>query len=206
MNLSLQNISISRGNKLIFDDLNIQSSSKILHLTGENGIGKSSLLLALSGLIPFQSGSVNINDKVFHRKDLIASIGLSTTEIATPPEILAKHVISYLTKRYPDSHYQIDDLIIGFNFAHQLQNTVAELSKGSLRKLSLITALMKAQSLLLLDEPTNGLDATSSHFLMTYILAQTNLCTVLTGHGGSVYSQLTDVDIINLDRAAVKNN
>ena len=206
MNLSLKHIRISRGNKLIFGDLNFQSSSKLIHLTGQNGVGKSSLLLALSGLIPFQSGTVSINNNVVSCKDLVASVGLSSIEVTTPPAVLAKHVTRYLAKRYLNSQYQVDDLIAGFNFASQLNNTVGELSEGSLRKLSLITALMKAQALLLLDEPVNGLDAKSNHFLINDILTNMNVCTLLTGHVESAYTQLPDLEIISLDSPAVEKN
>ena len=63
---------------------------------------------------------------------------------------------------------------------------------------------MKAQALLLLDEPVNGLDAKSNHFLINDILTNMNVCTLLTGHAESAYTQLPDLEIISLDSPAIE--
>ena len=199
MSISVNNLCLIRGNKQIFENLTFQSESRLINIKGRNGIGKSSLLLALSGLIPLQSGVIRIGNRLLSQKELMSAVGLSSAEIVTPSDIVCEHIIIYLTRRYQSAHYEMEDLLKGFDFDRQLDNTIAELSEGSFKKLTLIIALMKAQVLLLLDEPSNGLDIEATNFLLNNILAKTQLCTMITGHANTIHGQFTDIETINLD-------
>ena len=51
--------------KILFHDLTLQiEESTILGIEGPNGIGKTTLLAAIAGLIPIKSGSINVKGKV----------------------------------------------------------------------------------------------------------------------------------------------
>jgi branched-chain amino acid transport system ATP-binding protein len=62
--LSVENLCVSRGNKLVVDGASFTlQGGKITALLGPNGAGKSSLVLALAGVIPSRSGRVVISGR-----------------------------------------------------------------------------------------------------------------------------------------------
>ena len=62
MILKVHSIILKRNNQLLFKNfsLNLQNS-QIIILRGENGVGKSSLLLSIIGLIDLESGYISID-------------------------------------------------------------------------------------------------------------------------------------------------
>jgi branched-chain amino acid transport system ATP-binding protein len=60
--LTVSNLVVRRGNKAVADDLSIAvESGSITALLGPNGAGKSSLVLALAGALPVESGTISID-------------------------------------------------------------------------------------------------------------------------------------------------
>jgi heme exporter protein A len=60
LRLQARGLTLARGTRLLFRDLSFDlKSGQMLLLTGPNGSGKSSLLRALIGLAPLQSGTLN---------------------------------------------------------------------------------------------------------------------------------------------------
>ena len=69
----LKNICIKRSNKIILNNININIyNNKILGIFGRSGCGKSSLALAISGLIKIDYGEVFINNKKLNLKNLLS--------------------------------------------------------------------------------------------------------------------------------------
>ena len=61
MRLCVENLSVSRGGRMVLDRLSFSlSSGQALVVTGPNGAGKSTLLRALAGLLPRAGGSVGL--------------------------------------------------------------------------------------------------------------------------------------------------
>ena len=62
MRLCVENLSVSRGGRMVLDRLSFSlSSGQALVVTGPNGAGKSTLLRALAGLLPRAGGSVGLS-------------------------------------------------------------------------------------------------------------------------------------------------
>ena len=68
--LYLQDVTINRGSKIVFYNWNAKiENSKVTIINGKNGVGKSTLLRAIAGMIPLEKGIVkNYNNEIFKDK------------------------------------------------------------------------------------------------------------------------------------------
>ncbi len=128
--------------------LAMERGDKIV-LTGANGIGKTTLLKSILGLIPPLSGSVEQGDYL--------EIGYFEQE--TDPS-LSTTCIEEIWKEFPAySQYEVRSALAkcGLTTKH-IESLVKVLSGGEQAKVRLCKLLNKASNVLVLDEPTNHLD------------------------------------------------
>lgn len=146
--------------------LSMERGQKIA-LTGANGIGKTTLLKSILGLIPPISGMVEQGDYL--------SIGYYEQEM--PPNIETT-CIEEIWKEYPAmTQYEVRSALAkcGLTTKH-IESKVKVLSGGEQAKVRLCKLLNRETNILLLDEPTNHLD----------VDAKTELKRALTAYKGSV--------------------
>ncbi|HKL79505.1 MAG TPA: ATP-binding cassette domain-containing protein, partial [Mobilitalea sp.] len=128
--------------------LSMERGDKIV-LTGANGIGKTTLLKSILGLINPLSGSVTLGDYL--------SIGYFEQEIAPGNTTTC---IEELWKEYPGyTQYEIRSALAkcGLTTKH-IESQVRVLSGGEQAKVRLCKLINRESNILLLDEPTNHLD------------------------------------------------
>ncbi|MGN0386477.1 MAG: ABC-F family ATP-binding cassette domain-containing protein [Lachnospiraceae bacterium] len=129
-------------------DLSMERGQKIA-LIGANGIGKTTLLKSILGLIQPLSGSVEQGDYL--------SIGYFEQEIAPGIETTC---IEEIWKEFPAmSQYEVRSALAkcGLTTKH-IESKVKVLSGGEQAKVRLCKLLNRETNILLLDEPTNHLD------------------------------------------------
>lgn len=132
---STLNLSMERGQKIV--------------LTGANGIGKTTLLKSILGLIPPLSGHVDQGDYL--------EIGYFEQEMVNPP---SNSCIEEIWKEFPGfTQYEVRSALAkcGLTTKH-IESQVKVLSGGEQAKVRLCKLINKNTNLLLLDEPTNHLD------------------------------------------------
>lgn len=161
MNLNVKNITFKyrRRKPNVLDDFNIDiSTGGIVGILGPNGVGKSTLLYLIAGLLTPKSGEV-IFCGVNTRKRLPAvqsSIFLVPEEVFFPKLTLEKY-LGILTPFYPGFDMDVFNDCLR-EFAFQPTGTINAVSMGQKKKIILSMAFACGASLLLMDEPTNGLD------------------------------------------------
>ncbi|WKZ29338.1 MAG: ABC-F family ATP-binding cassette domain-containing protein [Patescibacteria group bacterium] len=158
--LHVQDLEIGYGQRVIASDIafDLQRGEHVA-LLGGNGMGKSTLLKTLSGVLPPISGTA----KWWHK----AEIGYYAqhTEAALKPE---DTVMEHLAHSAPPSTRQEDLLKMAGDFLFReddLEKRVQVLSGGERARLCLAGLLLSPHNVLLLDEPTNHLDAETSESL-----------------------------------------
>ena len=129
-------------------DLTMERGSKIV-LTGSNGIGKTTLLKSLLGLIPPVDGSVEQGD--------FLSIGYFEQEM---DKNIQTTCIDEIWKEFPTyTQYEVRSALAkcGLTTKH-IESLVRVLSGGEQAKVRLCKLINRESNVLLLDEPTNHLD------------------------------------------------
>jgi len=130
-------------------NLEMERGQKIV-LTGANGIGKTTLLKSILGLIPPLSGTVEQGDYL--------SIGYFEQEM---DQSIQTTCIEELWQEFPGfSQYEVRSALAkcGLTTKH-IESLVKVLSGGEQAKVRLCKLINRETNLLLLDEPTNHLDA-----------------------------------------------
>ncbi len=131
---------------------------RIYGLLGQNGVGKSTLLYLMAGLLHPDGGRVSFHGADVRRRmpEQLADVFLVPEEFDLPKMKLSEFLRVY-APFYP--RYEADcmrDCLESFGLA--MEQDLAALSMGQKKKVYISFALASGASLLLMDEPTNGLD------------------------------------------------
>ena len=131
---------------------------EIYGLLGENGAGKTTTLRTIIGLLKKDSGKISIfGDKLSKKHFQYLGIMFEYESFNS-----AWSVIDNLKQHcyiYGVNENRIYELLELLNFPKKdISKKFRELSKGSKRKISFVSAILHNPKLLILDEPTTGLD------------------------------------------------
>ncbi len=158
--LHVQDLSIGYDGRTVASGISFDlQRGEHVAILGGNGMGKSTLLKTLSGMLPAIQGVA----KWWHK----AEIGYYAqhTEAALRPE---DTVMEHLARSAPPSARQEDILKMAGDFLFReddLDKRTHVLSGGERARLCLAGLLLSSRNVLLLDEPTNHLDAETSEAL-----------------------------------------
>lgn len=138
-------------------------------LIGPNGAGKSTLLKTLAGILPLQSGTLELEGKPlesWNRQALSRKVSYLPQERELPFAYTAEQVV--LMGRYPylDWHQQeggreralARDCLEVFGLGNLQERPVTDLSGGQRQRVLLSRILIQQTPVILLDEPTAELD------------------------------------------------
>ncbi|XPV74836.1 MAG: energy-coupling factor ABC transporter ATP-binding protein [Desulfovibrio sp.] len=188
--LELKNISFSYGAATVLDDLNlhIHEGNKV-GLVGANGVGKTTLLHTIMGLLPRQQGSVFFAGEKITGKKAIRDMRLKTgflfqnaDDQLFSPTVLEDVMFGPLNqgKSVDEAKELAIDTLHSLGL-HDFENRVPyRLSGGEKKLVSLATILAMKPRLLLLDEPTTGLDIKTRSRLIEIINDLEQACMVVS--------------------------
>ena len=174
------NISMERGHKIA--------------LVGANGIGKTTLLKSILGLIPSLGGSVELGENL--------EIGYFEQEIKGENR---NTCIDEIWEEFPSfSQYEVRSALAkcGLTTKH-IESQVRVLSGGEQAKVRLCKLVNRESNILVLDEPTNHLDITSKEILENALNSYTG--TVLFVSHDRYFINSTATRIIELANKTVVN-
>lgn len=144
-------------------------------LLGRNGVGKSTLVMTLMGLVPPTAGSVRLHGATLsgRRPDQIARAGVALVPQGRrvwPPLTVAEHLT--LAARRSGPQWTIDRVLdILPALRDRWRQPAGRLSGGEQQMLAIARALLTNPVLVLLDEPSEGL-APSIVDQVTRVLAE----------------------------------
>ena len=131
-------------------------AGKVTALLGRNGVGKTTLLKTLMGLVPAKSGSVAFEQKVLtHAKPYErarAGIGYVPQGREIFPRLSVEENLLMGAKRVPDAVFAMFPVL-----KQMLGRRGGDLSGGQQQQLAIGRALAMRPRLLILDEPTEGI-------------------------------------------------
>jgi ATP-binding cassette subfamily F protein 3 len=191
--IKLQNLSIRRGSRLLFEDANLLiHPGQNVGLTGANGVGKSSLFAVFQQQLHADHGEVSIPEAwtIAHVAQETPAVDVSAIDYVLQGDVELTRLQSALAKAELEhdghaqselhdklaaidgytAHSRAGRLLHGLGFKPgQEAHPVNAFSGGWRMRLNLAQALMCRSDLLLLDEPTNHLDLEAVYWLEEWL-------------------------------------
>lgn len=148
-----------------FPDINLDTGENLL-IIGNSGIGKTTLLHLLAGILKPESGSINISGtdiSKFSDTELDKFRGDNIGIVFQKPHFISSLTINEnlkLAKYLSPSKTSGDakKILESLNIRDKYQQKPNQLSEGEKQRASIALALINSPSLILADEPTSSLD------------------------------------------------
>jgi urea transport system ATP-binding protein len=160
--LTLKDYSVSYGESEVISDLNFHVKPKeIVVIVGRNGMGKTTLLKSIVGVINNKKGEITLQDKLLTNMKSYQRIGaglgfVPQGRMIFPMMTVKENIETGLSSTKNRS--VSDDLYSLFPVLFEMRNRRGgNLSGGQQQQLAIARALASDPELLLLDEPTEGI-------------------------------------------------
>jgi len=187
--LELEHLNKSYGSLKIIDDFTYKfAKGERLGMIGRNGTGKTTFLNVITGLEQADAGEIDMGETLvtgYYRqmgpewkkeqrvidavKDIAEVVAMEDGRTISASQFLEHFMFS------PESQYKM----------------ISKLSGGELRRLHLLTVLIKNPNFLILDEPTNDLDLFALNKLEEFLLNFKG-CLVIVSHDRYFLDKLTE--------------
>lgn len=187
--IAAREITASIGTLTILKSLSFSvPPAQFAGIIGPSGAGKSTLLHTLAGLRAPESGTVQIAGRdVYDAGPADRSFGFVPQEDIVHPELTVAQALHFAARlRLPASTPAVELYKLSLQTMDQLGlreragHTIARLSGGQRKRVSVAVELLARPAVLFLDEPSSGLDPATEFQLMELLrdLADTG-CTIL---------------------------
>ena len=165
--LKISNLNVFYGESHILRNVDLTiEPGKMVCLIGRNGVGKTTLLKSLMGLLPVRSGTIQLQGQSLGRiaTDQRARLGIGY--VPQGREIIPKLTVKdnlllgleALGNRAPNTQTVPDEIYELFPVLKKMLSRMGgDLSGGQQQQLAIARALMGQPKLLVLDEPTEGI-------------------------------------------------
>ena len=151
MAILVKSLSVSRGGINLLQDVDIElKNGQAGILRGPNGVGKTTLLRALAGLLPVDSGKIECS---------LEDICYSGHADGVKPTLTVQENLEFWANIFGSP--SISEVAEKFMIIDLLNSKAGNLSAGQKRRVGLSRLGLTGRQVWLLDEPTVSLDETS---------------------------------------------
>ena len=160
--LKLNNYNVAYGQSRVINDMNLEiGEGEIISLVGRNGMGKTTLLKSLIGMVPQESGQIlldgeDISAQQSHER-VASGIGfVPQGRMIFSTMTVTENIVTGLTttgeKKVPEDLYDLFPVLKEMG-----KRRGGNFSGGQQQQLAIARALASRPKLLVLDEPTEGI-------------------------------------------------
>ena len=203
MLIKLENVYKTFGSTEVLHDINFTvDEGEILAIVGFSGVGKSTILKIISGLVEQDSGKISVCHEeigmAFQYSALFDS--LTVFENVAFPLMERKD----LKKRYSEEQIKkiVSEKLEMVGLSGIEDKFPSELSGGMQKRVGFARAIVTNPKIILYDEPTSGLDPVSSRVIEDYIVSLSKeLCaaSIIVTHQISTIAHTSDRVIMLYD-------
>ena len=161
--LKIQNINQYYGGSHILRDVNLQATlGKVTVVLGRNGVGKTTLLKSIMGLVPIKTGTIAMDGQPIQQAQPYERARAGIGFVPQGREIFARLTVEENLRMglaYKSASTPIPpELFVLFPVLQQmLSRRGGDLSGGQQQQLAIARALAAKPRVLILDEPTEGI-------------------------------------------------
>ena len=151
-----------------FQDIDLKSNENLL-IIGNSGVGKTTLMHLLAGLLKSNSGSIKLFDKELsqlssHQLDTFRknNIGIVFQRPHFVNSLTVKEnlqLAQYIANK--NNNNRIESILKNLNIFDKSNKKTNQLSQGEKQRASIALAIVNSPKLILADEPTSSLDDTN---------------------------------------------
>ena len=165
--LKTKEVEFNYDNQMFFKFQNIDlNSNENLLIIGESGVGKTTLMHLLAGLLKSNSGSIKLFDKELNQMSSYQLDSFRKNNIGIVFQ--RPHFVNSLTVKenlqlaqYIDNkndNTRIESILKNLNIFEKSNKKTNQLSQGEKQRVSIALAIVNSPKLILADEPTSSLD------------------------------------------------
>ncbi len=160
--LTVSNLTVGYGQSTVIRDLSFQvRSDEILAVMGRNGMGKTTLLKSLIGILPAKTGSIKLGEKDVtpqqsHERVRSGIAFVPQGRMIFPSLTVQENILTGARGSVEQSVW--DEIYALFPVLHEMRKRKGgNLSGGQQQQLAIARALITNPKVLVLDEPTEGI-------------------------------------------------
>lgn len=163
--IKVKGLTKSYGSHRVLDGIDIDvKKGKIYGFLGHNGVGKSTTMNILTGLIDYNGGEISIDgmDLKKKRKEIMNLIGYLPEEPMFYPYMSGREYLNFIGEVSGYNKETIckrtDELLEQVKLKGAAKRKIGGYSRGMRQRLGLATAVYNKPKILFLDEPSSALD------------------------------------------------
>ena len=160
--LAINNLEVSYGQSKVIHDFNFSvGSQEILAIMGRNGMGKTTLLKSLIGILPSESGSIKLGEQEMSRLSAHERVRSGIAYVPQgrmifPTLTVTENILTGARKAVDRGAWE--EIYSLFPVLRDMRHRKGgNLSGGQQQQLAIARALVSNPQVLILDEPTEGI-------------------------------------------------
>ncbi len=195
------------SNRVSVNDISIElKEGEIFGFLGQNGAGKSTTIKCLTGILPFESGKIEICGHDIAKEPIKAkmNMGYVPDNHAVYEKLTGSEYVNYVADLYhvPKDvrKERYEKYLKLFKLEHAADRQIKSYSHGMKQKICIIAALIHEPKLWVLDEPMMGLDPQSTAEIIAHMKEH-------CAKGNTVFFSSHNLDLVKklCDRVAIIN-